>query len=461
MMDAFLLEKRMKNNHVLKEFAKYVSANVIAMIGLSCYILADTFFVSLKLGENGLASLNLSAPSFNIVFSLGMLFAVGGGAKMAMCKGAGDHSGANKVFSHTIIITSVFAVIFLILGLTLSGPIATMLGAEGATYANSKTYVQVILCFAPFFMFSNVFQNFVRNDNAPRLAMIASLAGNLFNIVFDYILVFPCNMDMLGAALATGFSPIVSLAIVSIHFIRKKNTFRFEKTKLSAHTYGQICTLGLSTFIGEITAAIVLFVFNSLFKKLGGDTAVAAYAIIINIFYVTNAIFNGISQGTQPMISFSYGECNHAKIKQVLRYALITTGVVAIIEYLALFFGADGFVSIFNSEGKEQLQELAVLGTKLYFISVLFAGFNQLFSAYFTASNKGLYAQLITILKGLVTILPIVYLFSYLWGMTGMWIATPVADCLTMLCALLMFFVTKPKKAELIPHNAYCQEIAK
>lgn len=451
----------MKNNHVLKEFAKYVSANVIAMIGLSCYILADTFFVSLKLGETGLAALNLSMPAFNMVFALGMLFAVGGGAKMAMCKGAGDNSGANKIFTHTVTITALFAVIFLILGLTIPGPIATMLGAEGATYQNSKIYVQIILCFAPFFMFSNVFQNFVRNDNAPRLAMIASLAGNLFNIVFDYVLVFPCNMDMLGAALATGFSPIVSLLILSIHFFRKKNSFRFEKTKLSIKTYGQICTLGLSTFIGELTAAIVLLVFNSLFKKFGGDTAVAAYAIIINVFYVTNAIYNGISQGTQPMISFSYGESNHLKIKQVLRYALITTGVVAIIEYIVLFFGADTIVTIFNSEGKEQLQEIAVLGVRLYFISVLFAGFNQLFSAYFTASNKGFYAQIITLLKGLVTILPIVYLFSYLWEMTGMWIATPVADCLTMLCALAMFLATKPKKAELIPHNAYHRENAK
>lgn len=450
-----------KNNQVLKEFAKYVSANVIAMIGLSCYILADTFFVSLKLGETGLAALNLSAPSFNMIFALGMLFAVGGGAKMAMCKGAGDDHGANKVFTHTVLITSVFAALFLVLGLTLAGPIATMLGAEGATYDDSKTYVQVILCFAPFFMFSNVFQNFVRNDNAPRLAMIASLAGNLFNIVFDYVLVFPCNMDMLGAALATGFSPIVSLLIISLHFLRKKNTFKFEKTKLSLTVYGQICTLGLSTFIGELTAAVVLLVFNTLFKKLGGDTAVAAYAIIINIFYVTNAIYNGISQGTQPMISFSYGESNHAKIKQVIRYALITTGVVAIIEYVALFFGANGIVSIFNSENGEQLQQMATLGVRLYFISVLFSGFNQLFSAYFTASNKGLYAQLITLLKGLITIIPIVYLFAYLWGMTGMWTATPVADCLTLACALAMYFATKPKKHELIPHDAYHQEFAK
>ena len=120
--------------------------------------------------------------------------------------------------------------------------------------------------------------------------MIASLSGNLFNIVFDYVLVFPCNLDMLGAALATGFSPIFSILVLSLHVIRKKNTFHFRKTKLSARTYGGICSLGLAPFINEISFATVLTVFNGLFKRLGGDTAIAAYTIVINVFYVVSVI---------------------------------------------------------------------------------------------------------------------------------------------------------------------------
>ena len=223
--------KTMKDTSVLKEFAKYVSANVIAMIGLSCYILADTFFISLKMGQTGLAALNLSSPSFNIVFSIGMMIAVGGGTRFAILKGSKNDDEANKVFTHSILIVALFAMIFVFLGIFASRPIAQLLGAEGDTLEYSNTYVQIILCFAPFFMFSNMFQNFIRNDGAPRLAMIASLSGNLFNIVFDYILLFPCNLDMLGAALATGFSPIVSILILSLHFVRKKNTFHLKKTK--------------------------------------------------------------------------------------------------------------------------------------------------------------------------------------------------------------------------------------
>ncbi|UKI48650.1 MAG: MATE family efflux transporter [Clostridiales bacterium] len=343
-------------NQTLKEFFKYVSANVIAMIGLSCYILADTFFISLSLGKTGLASLNLAMPSFSIVFSIGLMFGIGGSTKFAIYKGAGDVKSANRVFTHTVFVVACFAVVFVLLGAFLSGPVASFLGADGKTFSGSKTYVQIILCFAPFFMFNNVLQNFIRNDGAPRLAMTASLLGNLFNIVFDYVFIFPCKLGMLGAALATGISPVISMLILMIFFFRKKNTFRLEKTKLSLRVFGEIISLGLASFIAEFGFGLVMMLINKLFKSLGGDTAVAAFAIVVNVYYVINAIFNGISLGTQPIISFSYGQHDFTRIRQVLKYALITIGATAAVLYVILFFSADGIAAIFNTEKAEDLQ---------------------------------------------------------------------------------------------------------
>lgn len=449
--------KNTNNTSVLKEFTKYVSANVIAMIGLSCYILADTFFISLKMGQTGLAALNLSSPSFNLVFSIGMMFAVGGGTKFAIHKGAQNDNEANKVFTHTVFIVALFAIVFVMLGLFASRPVAMFLGAEGDTLEYSNTYVQIILALLRSLCSAMFFKTLYETTRA-ELAMIASLAGNLFNIVFDYVLVFPCNLDMLGAALATGFSPIVSILILSLHVIRKKNTFHCRKTKLSLRTYGGICSLGLAPFINELSFAAVLMVFNGLFKRLGGDTAIAAYAIIINVFYVVNSVFNGIANGTQPMISFSYGQSDHQKIRRILRYALITVASVAVVLYIAIFFGANGIASIFNTQGVKELQDAATLGMRLFFISSLFSGFNLLFSYYFSASNKGGYAQLITVLRGLVTIIPIAYLFSYLWKMTGLWLATPAAELVTLVVTLTIFILTRSKKQELIPCPEYRKE---
>lgn len=435
-------------NQTLKEFFKYVSANVIAMIGLSCYILADTFFISLSLGKTGLASLNLAMPSFSIVFSIGLMFGIGGSTKFAIYKGAGDVKSANRVFTHTFFVVACFAVIFVLLGAFLSGPVASLLGADGKTFSGSKTYVQIILCFAPFFMFNNVLQNFIRNDGAPRLAMTASLLGNLFNIVFDYVFIFPCKLGMLGAALATGISPVISMLILMIFFFRKKNTFRLEKTKLSLRVFGEIISLGLASFIAEFGFGLVMMLINKLFKSLGGDTAVAAFAIVVNVFYVINAIFNGISAGTQPIISFSYGQHDFTRIRQVLKYALITIGATAAVLYVALFFSADGIAAIFNTEKAEDLQKLATTGIKLYFISSLFSGFNLLFSSYFSASDKGVCSQIITLLRGVVLIIPLAYLFAHLWKITGLWLATPAAEMLTLVAAIIIFFVTRKKRAD-------------
>lgn len=297
-------------------------------------------------------------------------------------------------------------------------------------------------------MFNNVLQNFIRNDGAPRLAMTASLLGNLFNIVFDYVFIFPCKLGMLGAALATGISPVISMLILMIFFFRKKNTFRLEKTKLSLSVFGEIISLGLASFIAEFGFGLVMMLINKLFKSLGGDTAVAAFAIVVNVFYVINAIFNGISAGTQPIISFSYGQHDFTRIRQVLKYALITIGATAAVLYVILFFSADGIAAIFNTEKAEDLQKLATTGIKLYFISSLFSGFNLLFSSYFSASDKGVCSQIITLLRGVVLIIPLAYLFAHLWKITGLWLATPAAEMLTLVAAIIIFFVTRKKRAD-------------
>lgn len=159
------------------------------------------------------------------------------------------------------------------------------------------------------------------------------------------------------------------------------------------------------------------------------------------------------------MISFSYGESDHKKIRQILKYALVTVSSIAVLLYVAIFFGADGIARVFNSQGVEALQKAATHGMRLFFISSLFSGFNLLFSYYFSASNRGGYAQLITLLRGLVTIIPVAYLFAYLWKMTGLWLATPAAELLTLGVTLCIFFLTRAKKAELIPCPEYRKEV--
>lgn len=431
----------MKNNVALKEYSKYVLSNVLGMIGMSCYILADTFFVSLGMGSDGLTALNLACPAFNFMFGFGLMLGVGGATRFSILKGAGDIDGANKAFTHSLILTEIFSLIFLIIGVSAAGPIATALGADSATYEMCKQYIMVILCFAPFFLNNYLFQSFVRNDGAPRLTMIAMITGNLFNILFDWVLVFPCGLGIFGAALATALSPVVSLLILSTFFFRKKNSFRFSLGKPSVRSIGKIAGAGLPSFLSEFSTAIILIIFNKLFLSLSGNIGVAAYTVIVNVFYVIIAIYNGVTSGIQPLVSKSYGEGDLQKSYQYFRYALFTLLAMAVVIYIAIFFGADGITSIFNSDNDQTMQSLATLGLRLYFISALFSGFNLLISSFLAASDKPIPAHAISLLRGYVIIIPSAFLLAHLKGTTGLWLATPIAEFITLAVAITLFLI--------------------
>lgn len=142
----------------------------------------------------------------------------------------------------------------------------------------------------------------------------------------------------------------------------------------------------------------------------------------------------------------------------MLKYALVTTACTAVIIYVALFFGAGGIAQIFNKKGAPEVQNIATLGIRLYFISVLFSGFNLLFSCYFAASNKGLYAQIVTLMRGIITIIPLAFIFANLWNMTGLWLATPAAELITLAVTLTIFFVNKKKNSVPTQAQLYIKE---
>ncbi len=215
----------MNNTNCFKEFVKYSSLNVLGMIGLSCYILADTFFISKGLGTNGLTALNLAIPIYSFIHGSGLMIGIGGGTKYSILKSQNDKEAANRTFTNAVILALGFAIVFFVIGFFFSETIVQMLGADETVFQMSKTYLQVILLFAPMFIMNNVLLCFVRNDGAPQLSMIAMLVGSLSNIVLDYIFIFPFKMGIFGAVLATGLAPVISMFVLSPFSLKRKITF--------------------------------------------------------------------------------------------------------------------------------------------------------------------------------------------------------------------------------------------
>ena len=435
----------MNNTKYLKEFAKYTSLNVLGMIGLSCYILADTFFVSKGLGANGLAALNLAIPIYSFINGSGLMLGMGGATKYSILKSQNKGQEANRTFTNTILFTLGLALIFFSIGIFLSGPITSLLGADEAIYQMSKTYLQVILLFAPMFMLNNILLCFVRNDGAPQLSMLAMLGGSISNIILDYIFIFPCNMGIFGAVFATGLAPIISMLILSPYFFKKKNQFHFIKCKLSIQLLGNIISSGLPSLITEVSSGIVIIVFNKIILSLQGNTGIAAYGVIANLSLVVISIYTGVAQGIQPILSRSYGAGDQKNIQQVLRYALITVLAISGIVYSIVFFGADQIANIFNSEHNALLQSIAVTGLKIYFTACVFAGFNIILSVYFTSTEHARPAHIISFLRGFIIIIPMAFLLSSIGGMTGVWLTFPTTEFIVAVIGLFLFLLSKRK----------------
>lgn len=424
----------------LREFLKYSSLNVLGMIALSCYILADTFFVSKALGADGLAALNLAIPVYSFIHGSGLMIGMGGGIKYSIVKSQGAAQRADQIFTNAAVLTAVIAACFFLTGLLASGPLALLLGADGTVYEMTRIYIQVILLFAPMFMTNNLLLCFMRNDGAPQLSMAAMITGSLSNVVLDYVFMFPFGMGIFGAVFATGLAPVISILVLSTYLFRRKNQFRLRKCRISGRLALGICSSGLPSLITELSSGIVIIVFNMIILGIAGNIGVAAYGVIANLSLVVMSIYTGISQGIQPLLSSGYGTGNREKTQSVLRYALVSAVLVSGIVYACVFFGADPIAAVFNSEQNATLQGIAVAGLKIYFTACVFAGFNIILSVYFTSTEKVLPAHIISIMRGFAVIIPMAFLLSAAARLLGVWAAFPATELSVSLIGAGLFF---------------------
>lgn len=423
---------KVKSTSVTKKFIRYVSQNVFGMIGMSLYILADTFFIADSVGTNGITALNIVLPIYSFIFAIGSMIGVGSAIRFSIDKNKGTKSGINYFFN-ALFFGTIMGVVFSLIGLFFSPQIVSIMGGDSTIVEVGKGYTMIFISFAPFFIWNYIFNAFVLNDGSPSIAMSATLFSSLFNIIFDYVLMYPLNMGMEGAALATAFSPIVGIMICFIHILSKKNTISLKPEKPSFKKLIYSCQVGISSFVGQMSSGVITVVFNFLILGLTGNTGVAAYGIVANVSLVCVSVFNGVSQGGQPLYSEHYGKGNFEEIKKLRRLSIITSLLFSAIIILLIFVFTDFIVAVFNSENDMLLKEYAVLGLRLYVIGFIFAGLNIVGSGIFSATNLPKWAFITSIARGFVLIIISAIVMAYLFEMIGVWLAFAVAELLTLI----------------------------
>nr|WP_300797167.1 MATE family efflux transporter [uncultured Acetatifactor sp.] len=439
----------MEQPSCIREFSRYTVLSVLGTLGVSCYILADTFFVSKGLGTSGLAALNIAIPAYNFIHGTGLMIGMGGATKFSVCKSQGNQMLVDKIYTNTIYLAVLFSIAFMLPGFFCPRQLAFVLGADMTILEMTAVYLRSLLLFSPAFILNDVLLCFVRNDANPQLAMCAMLIGSFFNVIMDYIFIFPLHMGIFGAVFATGISPVISILMMTLHWMKNRNSFHFAGRGICMKVVQWDLSLGFPSLIAQISSGIVMITFNSIILKLEGNTGVAAYGIIANISLVVVAIYTGIAQGAQPLVSCFYGENNREQIQAVLCYAIFTTLALSGILYVLIFVLAQPIAAIFNSECNARLQTIAVTGLKLYFISTPFVGYNIILATFFTSIERAFPAHILSLLRGLILIIPTAFILSSLWKMTGVWFAYPVTE---ISAALLGFVIYKNGKKRTACH---------
>lgn len=424
-----------------KKFAKFVTANVLGMIGLSCYILADTYFVSERLGAEGLTSLNLAISLYSVINGLGLMLGIGGATRYAIAKAAEKQNG-KQIFTGAFFWGMVLGLLLALTGLLGAKELAGLLGAKGNIRNLTEIYLRTVLMFSPCFILNNIFIAFVRNDGSPKMAMTAMLCGSFSNILLDYVFMYPLNLGIFGAAFATGLAPVISIGLMLFSFRKRKPGFGLKKYGADFRDLADMGSLGLAAFVNEVSSGVVLVTFNLVILGLAGNTGVAAYGIVANLALVAVAVCNGIAQGSQPLVSSCYGAGEKTLMRKIYAWSAVTALVCGVLIVVFIYGNTGVLVSIFNGEQNRELASIASQGLCLYMPGFLAAGINIVSSSYFSAVECPKESFAIAIVRGCLGILAAVAVLTKWFGMTGVWLSFPAAEAMTL---VLTFFFWKKK----------------
>ena len=339
-----------KKQSLLKQFFHFSAATVASLMVFSLYSIVDGLFVARGVGEYAMTAVNLSVPFVNLLFSIAVIFAVGTSTIIAYLLGQKNAQSANKLFSQNLATLVVIGVTISVLVLAFTEPLARLLGAEEVTLEYTIHYLQGLAPFAVCFMISYNLEVLVKTDGRPRLALVTVCVGCVTNCVLDYLAIFHWGLGIWGAAAATGLSQLLTCIIYLTHFLGKHTTFHPVRFRMDWKIYRRLLPIGISDGLTELCNGLMIFLFNHTILRCIGTDGLVAYTIIAYANTLVINITMGVSQGSQPLISFQNGRGDGTAIGNLLRYGLRTMCGIAAVCFTVLFLAAPKLVAVYLPE---------------------------------------------------------------------------------------------------------------
>ena len=426
---------------------RFTFPSVVMMLFTSVYVIADGFFVSNFVGKTALASVNFAYPILMILGCIGFMFGTGSSALISKKLGEGQEKEASDIFSFIIIFSLILGVALTVIGLLFIEDILVLMGATGELLENSTIYAKIIVSSLPFYILQYEFQCLLVTADKPRLGLVVTVLAGLTNIVFDALFIVVFKWGITGGATATAMSQVVGGLVPLIFFLRKNNSSRLRIRggfRWDWKALGKICGNGSSEFMSNVASSIVGAMYNLQLLKYSGEDGLAAYSVIMYVGIVFVSLFIGYSVGSAPIIGYNYGAKDHDHLRKITKESFVIITVQSVCMLAFSYVMARPLGLVFVSYDKVLL-EFTIHAFRLYSISFLFCGFSIFSSSFFTALNNGLVSALISFLRTLVFQILCILVIPVFLGSDGIWIATAVAEFLSLIFSLIFVFANKKK----------------
>ena len=416
---------------------RFTLPSMMMMLFNSFYTMVDGGFVSNFIGTDALSAINIVFPLINFVIAVGIMIASGGSAIVARQMGENEPEQARQSFSLLTTFAVVLVVLIFIVSIVFVDPIVWALGSTNALYEYCREYLFYISLFTPCCILQIFFQFFFTTAGRPQLGLIATLLGGVTNIVLDYVFIVPMHMGIRGAAIATGLGQTVPTVIGLVYFFSRRNALLYYvRPVLRRSVLCHACLNGSSEMVSNLAVAVTTFLLNIMMLSYLGEDGVAAITIVFYAQFFFTAIFFGYTSGTAPLISFHFGAHNVDRLKRLLRLSLLFVMVCSLSAYASSVVLSKTIVGIFAPRGTEVFS-IASDGMELFAIGFLFMGFNIFASGLFTALSNGMVSAVLSFLRTFVFLIAAIEWLPRLWGVSGIWLAIPVAELLALLVSLV------------------------
>ncbi len=418
----------------IKEIGRYVIPSVSSSIVTFAYAVVDGMFVGRGVGPNALAAVNIALPFNILLLAVAYLIITGAATVFSIRSGRGDGAGANAVFNTSGILVVAVSAGLAAVGVFWPEKIAVISGASEALMDNTVTYLRYYCMFSVVWTLSTWPSVFVRNDGRPTLAFWGMVAGAVANIFLDWLFVFPLQMGVKGAAIASGLGQVLSFAILSTHIIGNRGVLRLRFLRPPLALVGKIIKRGVPEMITQLYHPLTVFCYNLVIIRTVGEDGIAAFSIITYIAAMFIGIFSGVTQGIQPLIGNSFGRNEPVNVSFFFRAGLVINVSLSVVLYSAMVLGGQWIYGFFTTD--PGLISLAEMIWKYNALAFVFASVNIVFTTYFFSTKQTPNAVVTAGSRGLLFNTIYIFTFPYLFAPDYVWFAIVASEVATIALAV-------------------------